>query len=351
MQQENVYTLFRTGLAGAAPIIGVERSMLTTQCRPDRFCLRCLSAAVLTLLVCTSSVAAERLTDSTPAVTPWTHQNHLDDPNEFQFAVVSDNAANPREGVFQAALAKLQLLRPKFVLSIGDFIHGYNANRKPLTNENVVRERRQAFDELLRTLTLRFYRVPGNHDINNDLSARIWKGSYGPTYYSFVYRDVLFLCLNSQDGPNYGAGIGAEQIAWVKDTLAANSDSRWSCLFLHQPLWLEDEKRLQRAKNEDGATKLTGFHEIEKLLSGRPYTVFAGHHHRYGKWIRDGHKYFRLATTGGQSALQGPQAGQFDHIMWVTMTDNGPIICNLLLEGILDEDAKTNMPGKPAPGK
>jgi hypothetical protein len=32
--------------------------------------------------------------------------------------------------------------------------------------------------------------------------------------------------------------------------------------------------------------------------------------------------------------------------MWITMTEEGPVACNLLLEGILDEDAKRNMPGK-----
>ena len=27
------------------------------------------------------------------------------------------------------------------------------------------------------------------------------------------------------------------------------------------------------------------------------------------------------------------------------MTEKGPLVCNLMLEGILDEDAKDNMPG------
>jgi hypothetical protein len=74
-------------------------------------------------------------------------------------------------------------------------------------------------------------------------------------------------------------------------------------------------------------------------------------HHRYGKWIKNGNKYFRLATTGGQSALGGPGSGQFDHVMWVAMTGDGPLFCNLLLEGILDEDAETNMPGTSVVGK
>ena len=67
-----------------------------------------------------------------------------------------------------------------------------------------------------------------------------------------------------------------------------------------------------------------------------------------GFWIKNGQKYFRLATTGGQSALGGLEAGQFDHVLWVTMTADGPVFANLLLEGVLDEDARNNMP---VPGK
>jgi hypothetical protein len=41
---------------------------------------------------------------------------------------------------------------------------------------------------------------------------------------------------------------------------------------------------------------------------------------------------------GGGSGLRGPVFGQFDHVMWVTMTDDGPILANLMLEGIWDKD-------------
>ena len=304
-----------------------------------------LFAVIAALLTGALPATAQEAATTSGGPTPWTHQDYLDAADQFQFAVVSDRAANPREGVFKAAIEKLQLLRPAFVLSVGDFIHGYGEGMVPLTDKALVREKRQKVDDMLRALPMPFFRVAGNHDFNNDVSAGIWKELYGPDYYSFVYKDVLFMCLNSQDAQSkYGNGMGADQIAWAKDTLAKNSDARWVCLFFHKPLWLEDEKRLERAKTEDGATQLTGFNEIEKLLDGRNYTVFAGHHHRYGKWVKNGNKYFRLATTGGQSALGGPEAGQFDHIMWVTVTDKGPIVCNIQLGGILDEDAKVNLP-------
>lgn len=309
--------------------------------RRERFHLRCFFAAIAALLLCTLGGMAEEVAD---AATPWTHQEFADGANEFQFAIVSDRAANPREGVFEAALEKLELLRPEFVLSVGDFIHGYDEKMKPLTDEELVRAKRKRVDDALGRLTIPFYRVAGNHDVSSDLSAGIWKELYGPDYYAFVYKNVLFMCLNSQDGGNYRSGIGEDQIAWAKETLGKNSDAHWVCLFFHQPLWLEDEKRVAAAKGGDGKARLTGFQEIESLLEGRDFTVFAGHHHRYGKWVKKGNKYFRLATTGGQSALGGPEAGQFDHVMWVSMTDEGPVVANLLLEGILDEDAKQNLP-------
>jgi hypothetical protein len=38
--------------------------------------------------------------------------------------------------------------------------------------------------------------------------------------------------------------------------------------------------------------------------------------------------------------LSGVKNGAFDHIMWVTMTDQGPIIANIALSGLYDEDLK-----------
>jgi hypothetical protein len=77
---------------------------------------------------------------------------------------------------------------------------------------------------------------------------------------------------------------------------------------------------------------------VEDLLKERKHTVFAGHIHRYVYQKRNNSDYITLATTGGGSALGGPIFGQFDHVLWVTMTDDGPVMANLLLEGIFDED-------------
>ena len=56
---------------------------------------------------------------------PWTHLNLNNNPDNFQFAIVSDLTGGHRPGVFADAVVKLNLLNPEFVVSIGDLIEGY----------------------------------------------------------------------------------------------------------------------------------------------------------------------------------------------------------------------------------
>jgi len=95
-------------------------------------------------------------------------------------------------------------------------------------------------------------------------------------------------------------------------------------VFIHKPRWARKDPA-----DWDG---------FELLLRARSYTVFAGHTHIYKKETRNARNYYTLATAGGKSGLSGTQHGEFDHITWVTMTDNGPRIANLLLDGVLDDD-------------
>jgi hypothetical protein len=157
----------------------------------------------------------------------------------------------------------------------------------------------------------------------------IWKERLGATYYHFIYRNVLFLALNGEEkfDAHRNSYYSEEQREFVRRTLEQNPDVRWTLVFMHKPIW-EDTAKSSRS----------GWSEIESMLKGRKHTVFAGHHHTYKLYNRNNASYIKLATTGGGSSLRGPVHGEFDHIVWVTMTDDGPIISNLMLEGIWDED-------------
>ena len=58
------------------------------------------------------------------AATPYTHQNFLNDPEEFRFAVIPDRSGGDWRGAWTNALAKVNLLRPDFVITVGDLMEG-----------------------------------------------------------------------------------------------------------------------------------------------------------------------------------------------------------------------------------
>jgi predicted phosphodiesterase len=255
---------------------------------------------------------------------PYTHLDFNNSDESFQFAIVTDRTGGHRPGVFMDAVNKLNLLQPEFVMSVGDLIEGYT------TDTIELKRQWNEFDQFVSLLEMPFFYVPGNHDITNQVMENLWRKRLGKTYYHFLYNDVLFLALNSEDQKR-GAGRGTisdKQFEFIRDILKKHNDVKWTLIFLHQPLWH------QKATNR--------WNEVEELLAERAHTVFAGHEHRYVKEDRNDGKYFTLATTGGGSALRGPKFGEFDHMVWVTMTEKGPIIANLLLEGILDENVVTS---------
>jgi hypothetical protein len=267
-----------------------------------------------------SQVQPAIIIDKSGPVHPWNNLNVNNNPNNFQFAIVTDRTGGHRAGVFEDAVKKLNLLQPEFVMSVGDLIEGYTLNKEEIYTQW------DEFNGFIDQLQMPFFYVPGNHDYINEVMANIWKEKYGKSYYHFVYNDVLFLCLNSEEalqGSNFG-GIEKPQYEYIKQVLKQNQNVKWTLVFMHQPLWILDNTRYWK--------------QTEDLLKDRDYTVFAGHHHHYVKYQRNNQKYFLLATTGGFSKLRGPDFGEFDHLVWVTMTDNGPIIANLLLEGIWDEN-------------
>ncbi len=263
------------------------------------------------------------IVDQSGSVHPWNHLKVNNDPDNFQFAIVTDRTGVHRPGVFLDAVHKLNLLQPEFVVSVGDLIEGYTRD------EQEIYRQWDEFHGFIRQLQMPFFYVPGNRDYMYDVMARIWEEKLGPSYYHFIYKDVLFLCLNSEEairGSSMG-GIEKPQYDYIKKVLEENQEVKWTLLFMHQPLWIMDNTRYWK--------------DVEKLLKDREHTVFAGHHHHYVKYTRNNNKYFTLATTGGISQLRGPNFGEFDHVVWVTMTDEGPVIANLLLEGIWHENVVT----------
>jgi hypothetical protein len=267
------------------------------------------------------TVASGGLRVQADARNPWNHLKLNNAASTFRFAVVSDRTGGARPGVFERAVEQLNWLQPEFVVCVGDLIQG--------NTEDVKKAGRQwqEFRGLVGRLEMPFFYLPGNHDLGNRALENLWRAQLGRRYYHFVYKDVLFLMLDTEDPPGRNTThFGTDQLRYARNVLAAERQARWTFVLLHRPVWTYPD-----------AAK-TGWPEIERALAGRPYTVLAGHKHRYQRFVRNGRHYYILATTGGHSRLRGPAHGEFDHILWVTMKREGPVLANLLVDGIYPED-------------
>ena len=302
------------------------------------------------------------------AAKPWTATPFNAHAGDFQFALVGDRTGLARPGVFEHAISRLNLLQPEFVINVGDMIEGYSDDPAELKREWDEQDAR------LQPLQMPFFRVVGNHDMGSQLMREFWRDRYGPDYYAFTYKNVLFLVLNSEDPPTpmpasmregferikqllatdpeaakavlaksmsamtaqqrkamhdmaSPANFSDAQIAWAQRVLAQHRDVRWTFVFMHKPAWEMDSP---------------GFVRIERLLAGRAYTVFGGHEHNYAHSVRDGHDYIRLGTVGG--GLNHPPPGNLDHVTVVSLRADQPHIVNLALDGVLDKNEPQQRP-------
>ena len=137
---------------------------------------------VLAVLATSISPAAERSAPAAPAApaaaespVPWTHRRFLADPDNFTFAIVGDLTGGERAGVFDVAIADLNLLAPEFVMSVGDLIEGYTED------EAEVDRQWDAFDTKVHGLDMPFFYTAGNHDFSNPVMREIWAERRGRT--------------------------------------------------------------------------------------------------------------------------------------------------------------------------
>lgn len=292
-----------------------------------------------------------------PNSKPWSSENFRNNPDDFQFAIIGDRTGGANAvGTFALAMDQINLLQPEFVINVGDLIEGYPENREELISMW------EEADSITGKLQMPFFHTMGNHDVSTPLTKEVWLERFGIDYYYFVYQDVLFIVLNSEDDSRPAppeeikegikiynrlqvedpeaakkmleefmtseaviAALGQpvefpeKQMNWIKETLDKNRDVRWTFLFMHEPCWENPSE---------------SFKSIQKMLEDRKFTMFGGHLHYYDYDNINGHEYITMGPAGASFHHDGP--GNVDHMMWVTMTEEGPQIGNIALKGLFD---------------
>ncbi len=269
---------------------------------------------------------------------PYTHLGFKNDPEHFQFALVSDNSGGGRPGVLQAASRLLNELQPEFVVNLGDLVEGYNDPGGFPASVETYRTWWREIDAALAPLETPFFFVPGNHDLNNPASLEVWRERLGGTrdYYHFRYQDVLFLVVNTEDPPkdtdhviendpeqaaileaSYHAvkdaiaasvdvetilaaaqpiedffgviNISDTQVDYFAEVLADNADVRWTFVLMHAPAWSTSdglERDPQQLRPHRAVPRRSAVHRVRRphaqvQLHRTPRPRL--HHHRHDR--------------------------------------------------------------------
>lgn len=264
--------------------------------RPNRRLALCMKASLILLLLggCGQKEKSDpKSTASHPAYT---------------FAVVGDNrgdsAGNPAP-VFVRIVEAMRKDAPKMVFNTGDLFNGYKGE-----NEAHLRKLWQGYLDALKPLGCPVYNAPGNHDLFDAVSAKLWKEYQGPTYYTLDRENARFIILDSETQPSR---LGEKQFSWLEGELEG-AGNRHVFVILHRPLFPVDGHIgycMDLYPRERDA-----LHRLFVRHKDRIKGVFLGHEHMYYYENRDGVPYHTVAG-GGAELYMPPELGGYYHYLLV----------------------------------
>jgi len=206
------------------------------------------------------------------------------DDSELRFVVMSD--LHSGYNIFMPEFSNIIEFDPDFAIVNGD-----------MTNLGYPSE----YMMIAATLELGpfpIYTTIGNHDAWNN-GAPLYNKYFGPNTYSFVYRDVLFVYLDTSSGI-----IGETQFNWLESLLAANQEEH-VFVITHMPpidtvtgefdtsntLHPESLFTIHSKSESDYFLYLMDEYDVD--------VVFAGHTHVHGVSEIDGTTYITSGVLGG----------------------------------------------------
>ena len=221
---------------------------------------------------------------------------------EFTFVVLGDSQFDDA-AAFNRIVNDVVLLRPAFVVQVGDLIESYTDDK------DEVRKQWRRFRSQIRPLgDIAYFPVAGDHDLYgadrkpSRMLDEEYRDVWGDPYYAFSYRNSRFVVLNT-DERGTPEMIGEEQWTWLEHELGA-SNAEHIFVFLHRP----------PRSLENGET-------LHELFTRFPVAVvFFGHLHHYHHYERDGIRYVMTNATG-EMGTDYEEAGSLHHLLQVRVRD------------------------------
>ena len=237
---------------------------------------------------------------------------------KFQFAIIGDRTGGADQAVFERVIHEMKRLHAEFAINVGDLIEGYSDDEEAVNRE---------WDEVLGTLAMLdcpLYFVPGNHDIWDEPSERIYRERTGAEpYYSFDYGEAHFVILDNSTLRSWD-DASEEMISWLKRDLEEHRESPLTFCFFHKPFWYDnfgEEDRLHDIFEEYGVDY-----------------VISGHYHHFSRASRDGIEYILIGSSGGSKGIN-EAGGQIYGYALATVEEEAVDVATIRFGSVLPEDA------------
>ncbi|MCX7785056.1 MAG: metallophosphoesterase [candidate division WOR-3 bacterium] len=228
------------------------------------------------------------------------------DKKNFTFVVLGDRTGSAEQEIFEQILLAIDSIKPDFIINVGDLIEGYTKNETTINLE---------WDSIFSNLgkwKQKFYFTPGNHDIWDSLSFRIYlyRIGYQKPYYAFSIGNNHFVVLDNSRQEKVNE-IDTIQLNWLNSTLSKLKQSATIFCFMHKSFW----------KDAYINNKPDTFHKLF-VKYGVDY-VFSGHDHFYCQLIWDGITYTQVGPSGSRYKIYRKQElGAFQNFSVVSVKNN-----------------------------
>jgi hypothetical protein len=291
--------------------------------------MRCASLIGSLLLGSAVLRAAEAVLPNPPNIPP---------SQSYTFAVFGDNRGDEtgeQPATFLQLLQAINKRDPAFVLDTGDMIYGHTRDEAQLRTQWATY--RTAASRLKPPL----FHIPGNHDIWNEASARVYRELWGTNYYAFDCANARFIGLDTE---SVSSRIDQRQFSWLEQQLRSCNQPN-VFVFFHRPLFPIDGGI--GSSLDTFPAERDRLHELFVRHRSIIRAVFAGHEHLYHYQKRDGVAYY---TTGGGGAplYTAPELGGFHHFLLVRVSGQN---VDVTLEKLCAPTGPMAKPRRVAPGE
>jgi 3',5'-cyclic AMP phosphodiesterase CpdA len=188
-----------------------------------------------------------------------------------QFGMFDSNASFEKETIlYEKAVAKINSLKPDFVVITGDFVN----DSKSVSQINEFKRITAKINH-----EVPVYYSPGNHDLGqipDEKSIKAYLKNYGSDHFSFRHKETSLIGFNSSLIKAKLVKPEQKQYNWLVKKLKQNQDAQHIILFCHYPFFNKTVDEPTSYSNIDLGPR-------EKYLdlfnTNKVDAVFSGHYH------------------------------------------------------------------------